>query len=453
MNRRYVRDVALEVLERVERKQSYSNIELNGVLRQTELSRKDVSLVTELVYGTLQRRNTLDWFLEPFIRKGLDRLDIWVRELLRMSVYQIKYLQKIPPGAAVNEAVEIAKRRGRRGVSNFVNAVLRNVLRHEEDRCISDVRHTATRISLKYSHPKWLVERWLQQWDENVVCHICEKNNRPPLSAIRVNKLKMSRTQLKQQLVKDQQGAAVRFSEVSPLGLVVTKYGNMADTTLYREGVFSIQDESSMLVGDVLDPTPGASVLDMCAAPGGKTTHLAELLNGEGSVDAYDIHEHKVDLINKQAKRLGLHNVKAEQMDARQLPQRITKVYDYVLLDAPCSGFGVIRRKPEIKWRKSLTDVGALVQLQRQLLTAASQLVKPGGVLVYSTCTLEQRENEKQVSWFLDRYPMYRLSKTWPPNVPADVVSKAQLAPGMLRIFPHYFNSDGFFIARMVRRR
>ena len=242
MNRRYVRDVALEVLERVERKQSYSNIELNGVLRQTELSRKDVSLVTELVYGTLQRRNTLDWFLEPFIRKGLDRLDIWVRELLRMSVYQIKYLQKIPPGAAVNEAVEIAKRRGRRGVSNFVNAVLRNVLRHEEDRCISDVRHTATRISLKYSHPKWLVERWLQQWDENVVCHICEKNNRPPLSAIRVNKLKMSRTQLKQQLVKDQQGAAVRFSEVSPLGLVVTKYGNMADTTLYREGVFSSQD-------------------------------------------------------------------------------------------------------------------------------------------------------------------------------------------------------------------
>lgn len=452
MNKRNARDVALEILIRVERKQSYSNIELNHVLRHVELSRVDVGLVTELVYGTLQRQGTLDWFLEPFVRKGLDKLDTWVRELLRMSVYQIKYLQKVPQGAAVHETVEIAKQRGHRGISAFVNAVLRNMLRRADERHIADVSNPVKRLALQSSHPEWLVKRWLQEWDERTVSEICEANNRPPLHTIRVNPLKMSREQLNEQLEAEKPDAAIYLSDVAGQGLIVEGYGNMANSIWYREGVCSIQDESSMLVGEVLQPIPGSCALDMCAAPGGKATHLAELMNGEGAVDAYDIHEHKVTLITEQARRLGLHNLTAKQADARQLPNRISAKYDYVLLDAPCSGFGVIRRKPEIKWRKSQSDIGSLVELQQQLLNAAAQLVKPGGVLVYSTCTLEPRENEKQMDWFLKQHPAYTPDHTLDQSLPERVISAAQLAPGMLRILPQHFNSDGFFISRMIRR-
>lgn len=452
MNKRNARDVSLEVLVRVESENSYSNIELNNVLRRSNLSQVDRGLVTELVYGTLQRRNTLDWMLAPFVPKGLDKLDVWVRELLRMSVYQFNYLGKIPDHAAVHEAVEIAKRRGHRGVSSFVNAVLRNVLRNPDRQPVSE-QGLIKRLSLAHSHPEWLVERWLKEWDEETVAAICEANSEPPSHTIRVNRLKTSRERLKERLEAEKPDANIRMSDFTAQGLVVDGFGNIGNSKWYRDGLCSIQDESSMLVAEVLQPSPGSRVLDMSAAPGGKATHLAELMDGRGSVEAYDIHEHKVNLIAKHAKRLGLHNVTARQADARQLPHLVSERFDYVLLDAPCSGFGVIRRKPEIKWRKSKRDIGSLVELQQQLLDAAAQLVKPGGVLVYSTCTLERRENEQQIERFLNHYPAYKPDeKTLAQSLPHQVVSKCQLTPGMLRILPQHFNSDGFFIARLMRK-
>lgn len=453
MNNRNARDVSLEVLIRVEREKSYSNIELNNVLRRAALSPVDRHLATELVYGTLQRRNTLDWILTPFVSKGLNKLDVWVRELMRMSVYQLKYLHKVPNRAVVHEAVEIAKRRGHRGVSSFVNAVLRNVLRTPERLQTVDEADPVKRLALEHSHPEWLVKRWLKVWDIRTVAAICEANNEPPAHTIRVNTLKTSRDELKEQLESDRPNVKVRFSNVTAQGMIVEGFGNIANSSWYRDGLCSIQDESSMLVGEVLNPSPGSTVVDMCAAPGGKAAHLAELMGDSGSVESYDIHAHKVKLIAKQAKRLGIHNLTARQADARQLPRHVSTRYDYVLLDAPCSGFGVIRRKPEIKWRKSLKDIGGLVELQRQLLDAAAQLVKPGGVFVYSTCTLEQQENERQIAWFLDRYPAFKPDKMLADPLPERVIQNARLGTGMLRIFPQHFNSDGFFIARLKREK
>lgn len=452
MSKQQARDVSLDVLVRIERHKSYSNIELNHALARTALSRVDRGLVTELVYGTIQRRNTLDWILKPFVRTGLDRLDVWVRELLRMSVYQIQYLDKIPPRAAVHEAVEIAKRRGRRGVAGFVNAVLRNVLRQKDRLHTSGERDLVSRLALLHSHPEWLVKRWLRVWDPDVVAKVCEANNAAPKHTIRVNTLKTDRETLRKQLEAEEPAARIRLSPITSQGLITGGQGNLANRSAYRRGMYSIQDESSMLVGEVVQPAPGATVLDMCAAPGGKAAHLAELMENRGSVAAYDVHRHKVKLLDAEARRLGLHIIKAEHGDARELPCRAPALYDYVLLDAPCSGLGVIRRKPEIKWRQTERDITQLAELQRELLDAASQMVKPGGVLVYSTCTLEPKENELQIASFLKRHPQFKPDKAIGQQLPDHVITKAALAPGMLRILPHYFNSDGFFIARLTRR-
>lgn len=445
------RDVALDVLIRVEKHQSYSNLELNRILRRSALTSLDRQLVTTLVYGTLQRRNTIDWILSPFVSKKLRNLDMWVRELLRMSVYQLTYLDKVPTRAAIHEAVEIAKRRGHRGVASFVNAVLRNVQRQGDRLHFTHHMDEVRRLSLEHSHPEWLIKRWLEAWDAETVASICQANNEPPSHTLRVNPMKISRQDLKAKLERDYPEAHIRYSDIAAQGLITQGLGNIGNSTWHENGWCSIQDESSMLVGDVLNPTPGASVIDLCAAPGGKATHLAELMHGRGTVHAFDIHEHKIHLIEAHAKRLGLHNITAKRTDARDLPRRLSKRFDYVLLDAPCSGLGVIRRKPEIKWRQSAQDIASLAELQRQLLVAAAQLVKPGGVFVYSTCTLEPQENEQQIAWFLERYPAFKLDAGLADELPKPVVEKNLIGTGQLRIFPQDFHSDGFFIARLQR--
>lgn len=451
MNNWNVRDLCLNVLVRVEQKQSYSNLELNRAFQRSSLSHLDKKLATEIVYGTISRRNTLDYVLTFFVRKGLHKLDAWVRELLRMSVYQLVYLSSVPAHAVVHEAVEIAKRRGHRGHFSFVNAVLRSVLRQRERWDIPENIGREKRMALRHSHPEWLVRRWLSVWDEGTVSAICEANNTPPRHAIRVNPLKTSPEKLKTRIEKEIPHARVFYSDVSPDGLIVESAGNVADRIWYKDGLCTIQDESAMLVSYAVNPEPGANVLDMCAAPGGKATHMAELMGGRGVVEAYDLYEHRVQLIAKQAKRLNLPNVLPKQGDGRDLPERTDATFDYVLLDAPCSGFGVIRRKPEIKWRRTVKAVDQLVQLQAELLRSAARLVKPGGVLVYSTCTLESQENEEQIFRFLAEHPNYRLDEKLKDILPEGVVQKASIGRGMVRILPQYFHSDGFFISRLRR--
>ncbi|GIP48037.1 16S rRNA (cytosine(967)-C(5))-methyltransferase RsmB [Paenibacillus sp. DXFW5] len=447
------RSVALQVLTAVEQEGAYSNLLLNGALQKSGLTGPDAGLATELVYGTIQRLNTIDYFLEPFVTKGLAKLAPWVRNLLRLSFYQLHYLDRIPPHAAVNEAVNLAKKKGHQGISGMVNGVLRSVLRRKEELRFPEGMDPVQRIALEHSHPEWMVKLWIRQYGEEAAEAICRANNEPPSVSVRVNRARISRNEMIR--LMEEQGLQAAASKISPDGIVVHSGGNMALTSWYREGLISVQDESSMLVAEALDPRPGMTVLDCCAAPGGKTCHIAEIMEGRGRVLANDIHPHKAKLIEDQAKRLDLENIDTLSSDAMQLAERLdASSFDRILLDAPCSGLGVIRRKPDLKWAKTPGDVAEIAGVQRALLDSASGLLKPGGLLVYSTCTIEPRENAEMVASFLNRHPEFELAVDepagWSGRQPLEAAA-GRVEAG-LQILPQDAHSDGFYIARLRKK-
>ncbi|WP_028611119.1 16S rRNA (cytosine(967)-C(5))-methyltransferase RsmB [Paenibacillus harenae] len=450
------RELALDTLVKVAQTGAYSNLQLNRVLQEAELQRADAGLVTELVYGTIQRQATLDHWLSRFVAKGLHKLDPWVHQLLRLSAYQLLFLDRVPAHAAVNEAVTIAKKRGHAGISGMVNGVLRSIDRGRSELELSAVTHAdrAVQTALRHSYPEWLVRRWTEVYGAETAEAICASGNGQPHASIRANTLRLSREALLEQL--QAAGYEAEASPVAPAGIIISRGGNLADTDGFREGLWTMQDESSMLVSEVVAPAAGMQVLDCCAAPGGKSTHLAELMGGKGKVWANDIHAHKRELIVSQTERLKLRNVEAITEDAMKLGERFKPhSMDAVLLDAPCSGFGVIRRKPEIKWNKTAGDVAEIAAVQQRLLDAVCGLVRPGGVLVYSTCTIEQEENERQVARFLKEHPEFELDANWPEAI-VEQLRKAgavgERFDGQAQLLPQHFNSDGFFIARMVKR-
>jgi 16S rRNA (cytosine967-C5)-methyltransferase len=445
------RSIALDILMRVDDEEAYSNLELNRVLQKHRLDRPDAALVTEIVYGTIQRLNTIDYFLNRFLTKGIHKLEPWVRNLLRLSFYQLYYLERIPDHAAVNEAVNIAKRKGHKGISGMVNAVLRNVIR-EKDTLIVKEQDPVKKIALTHSHPEWMVSRWIRQLGAETAEQICYSNNLPPHTSVRVNTMRRSREDLIDKLQK--QGVKAVPSRLSRFGVVVEGGGNMAQSGLFTEGDITIQDESSMLVAAIVDPAQGMKVLDCCAAPGGKTTHLAEIMKNDGEIWANDIHEHKVELIQKQADRLSLKCVKTMVSDALHLAGKFPEgTFDRILLDAPCSGLGVIRRKPDIKWSKKEADIPDIAGVQYGILKNISGLLRSGGVLVYSTCTIEREENEAIVERFLREHPDFTLDQEMTGLIPEHVSARAIVkSPGMIQILPHHFHSDGFFIARLKKQ-
>ncbi|MED1746231.1 16S rRNA (cytosine(967)-C(5))-methyltransferase RsmB [Brevibacillus borstelensis] len=447
MAKKGARDIALDVLNRVEEHQSYSNLELKHVLDREELRAPDAGLVTELVYGTIQRRLTLDTALDRFIRGK--KVQTWVKNLLRLSLYQIRFLDRIPDRAVVHEAVEIAKRRGHQGIASMVNGVLRNALRSPDlwDKLGSG--DDAARLSIEQSHPEWLVRRWAGQYGIEETRRILESNNRPPRTSIRVNTLKSTRDELLGKL--REQFSAVEPSVVSPDGLVM-EGGHAAGTEWFRQGLFTVQDESSMLVAPALAADPGMRVLDACAAPGGKTTHIAALMQNRGEIIASDVHPHKRDLIAQNAKRLGITIIEPIVSDALHLGEKKLGTFDRILLDAPCTGFGVIRRKPDLKWNKTLDDVKAIAELQYKLLESVAALLAPGGLLVYSTCTIEPEENQLIVQRFVKNHPAFELDRTLADDLPASVRDKIDTTEGFVQVLPHHFESDGFFIARLKRK-
>jgi 16S rRNA (cytosine967-C5)-methyltransferase len=447
------RELALEVLRRVEEQGAYSGLALHGMLTEAELSRPDKALATELVYGTIQRLNTIDQVLSSKVKGWPRKVEPWVRCLLRLSYYQLRWLERVPAHAAVDEAVRIAKKRGHAGIAGLVNGVLRGLLREGVTPPLPADLPVAERISLTHSHPRWLVERWIAAYGEQTAETLCAADNEPPHASVRVNRLRTDRAALLADMAEA--GLDVSPSPLSTDAIVATRAGSLADTPWYRNGLLTVQDESSMLVAAVADPKPGMSVLDCCAAPGGKSTHLAEIMQNRGRVIANDVHPHKRALIDKQKERLGLDIVQTMTSDALELTDLLPPdSMDVVLLDAPCSGFGVIRRKPEIKWNKTPADIAGLSELQHQLLRAASALVKPGGVLVYSTCTITPEENGESIRAFLADHPHFSLDPEWPDEVLEPLRERNIIPepfPGMVQLLPHHFGSDGFFIARLRR--
>lgn len=440
------RYLAVEILEKIELEDAYSNLLLRQVIEDHDLSRVDINLLTELVYGVLQRKMTLDYQLEPFIKKQ-KKLDNWVRQLLRLSLYQMHYLERIPPHAIVNEAVNIAGVRGHRGISGLVNAVLRNIQR-KGVREVEAIEDRKKRFSIQYSLPVWLVEEFIEDlgWEE------AEKlakslNERPKLS-LRVNTNKITRAEAIEVLKKE--GYESVKSDISPYGIIVLN-GIPADSELFKQGIISVQDESSMLVAPALNILPDHYVLDACAAPGGKTMHIAaNFLTEEdnGQVVALDIHQHKMNLIHQNAQRQKVENkVVGIQMDARNILDRFdSNTFDRILIDAPCSGLGLIRRRPEIRYNKTRKDIQNLQKLQIEIINQVSQTLKAGGELIYSTCTLTRTENQEVIEDFLDKNNNF---EQLPVEVSTDRLTIQE--DGSLIIYPHQYGTDGFFIARFKK--
>lgn len=441
-----VREIALDILTAVQKNKAYSNLSLNHAIKESELSSKDVGLLTELVYGTIQREMTLDYYITPFI-KNPKKMQPWVLSLLKMTVFQMQYLDRVPDRAAIHEAVEIAKKRGHRGVASLVNGVLRSIQR-EGVPDISAIKDPLERISISTSHPLWLVKQWAQQFGLEKTEQMCEENLHAPVQTARVNSLKTTREEVLKILAEE--GFSAEPSLLNEDGIRSLR-GNLALSDAYKNGLISIQDESSMLVAHAVSPNGEEMVLDSCAAPGGKTTHMGERMENEGKIIALDLHAHKTKLIDEQAMRLGLSNIETRQMDARKIAEFFEpQTFDKILVDAPCSGLGVLKRKPDAKYTKTEADLHSLSAIQLTILRKVSGLVKAGGTITYSTCTVGREENEAIIDAFLEENKEFERDLTLASRLPEAV--KPYVNENTVQILPQYFGSDGFFIASIRRK-
>nr|MBU4513665.1 16S rRNA (cytosine(967)-C(5))-methyltransferase RsmB [Bacillota bacterium] len=312
------REIALHILKAVEADGAYANLALNRTLEQHQPEKQDRAFATELAYGTLRTLNTLDWIISRFLQKPLGAQSVWVRNILRTGVYQIFYMDRVPPAAACNEAVELTKKFGTPGAVGFVNGVLRNIVRKKDELVFpSPETDLVSHISLRYSHPTWMVERWLREFSVEETVAICKANNNTPPNSIRTNTLRISPEELK--VLLEQEGLSARPSRLAPEGLEIKGFLSLRMLQSFRDGLFQIQDESSMLVAHAVNPAPRTRVIDACSAPGGKTTHLAQVMDNEGSVRAFDLHPHKLDLVRENCSRLGITCVETMILDARNL--------------------------------------------------------------------------------------------------------------------------------------
>ncbi|MCY7060414.1 16S rRNA (cytosine(967)-C(5))-methyltransferase RsmB [Streptococcus oralis] len=424
------RNLALAVLEDVFIHQAYSNIALNKHLKGSRLSAADKGLVTEIVYGTVARKLTLEWYLSHFIQDR-DKLDNWLYILLLMSVYQLQYLDKVPDHAVVNEAVELAKAR-KKGSEKLVNAVLRRILR-EGWPDIATIKRKNKRDSIAYSLPVWLVSKLKEEYGEERVQAIFESLLVRNKASIRVSDLS-----------RKEEIKAVLEANDSPLAAsgLVKEQGHFAGHDLFSEGAITIQDESSQLVAPTLDLQGHEQVLDACAAPGGKTAHMASFLTS-GKVTALDLYDHKLDLIQENAQRLGVADrVQTQKLDARKVHEFFEKdSFDKILVDAPCSGIGLLRRKPDIKYNKETADFTSLQEIQLEILGSVCQTLRKGGIITYSTCTIVSEENFQVVEAFLESHPEFE-------QVKLEHECKDILKDGCILITPELYGSDGFFISQ-----
>ena len=424
------RNLALAVLEDVFVNQAYSNIALNKHLKGSQLSAADKGLVTEIVYGTVARKLTLEWYLSHFIQDR-DKLDNWLHVLLLMSAYQLCYLDKVPDHAVVNEAVELAKAR-KKGSEKLVNAVLRRILR-EGWPDIETVKRKNKRDSIAYSLPVWLVSKLKEEYGEGRAQAIFD-------SLLVRNKASIRVTDLSR---KEEIKAVLEASD-SPLAAsgLVKEQGHFAGHDFFVEGAITIQDESSQLVAPTLDLQGDEQVLDACAAPGGKTAHMASYLTS-GKVVALDLYDHKLDLIQENAQRLGVADrVQTQKLDARKVHEFFGRdSFDKILVDAPCSGIGLLRRKPDIKYNKETADFASLQQIQLEILGNVCQTLRKGGIITYSTCTIVSEENFQVVEAFLESHPEFE-------QVKLEHECKDILKDGCILITPELYESDGFFISQ-----
>lgn len=441
------RQIALTILNEVTENAAYSNLSINKHLDKS-VSDLDASLVREIVYGVLENKIYIDYVIRSFSKVRLKKIAPMVMNILRIGIYQMIFMDKIPDSAAVNESVKLAKKHTHKGSQGFVNGMLRNVSRNKENIKLPDKSKDGEKyLSVKYSHPEWMIERWVKEFGFLFTEELVKANNKKPKLNIRTNTLKTDRDSLIKRLEK--QGLICTKTKYAQDGIIIENPMNITNTAEFKEGLFQIQDESSMLVSQIMDPEEGSLVIDVCSAPGGKTTHIAEKMNNKGKVIARDIHSHKLEIIDENSKRLGIDIIKTEKYDATVLDKNLVEKADYCLVDAPCSGLGLIRRKPDIKWSKQESDIDDISNLQYNILETSSKYVKKGGTLIYSTCTIEKDENINVVKRFLKTNNEFKLVgfKDLIDNQ-EDIVKET----GYLELFPNENDTDGFFISKMIKK-
>ena len=417
------RELALDMLLAIDRDGQYSHLVLRDVLDKYQyLSKQERAFLTRLTEGTIERMLTLDYVIDQFSKTKVKKMKPLIRELMRLSVYQIMYMDGVPDAAVCNEAVKLARKRGFSGLSGFVNGVLRSVARGWKD-------VTFQNESVRYSVPEWIIDGWNADYGRDVTEKMLEAFMQPAKITVRTNTQKCTPEELKDRL--SQEGVTVEAIEGISYAFALSGFDYLAGLGSFQDGWFYVQDISSMTVAHAADPKKGDYIIDVCAAPGGKSSHLAELLDGSGMVEARDLTEYKVGLIEENILRHDLHNMKAVQQDATLFDEASVEKADILICDLPCSGLGVIGRKSDIRYKMTAEKAHDLAVLQQEMLDTVWKYVKRGGKLIYSTCTIHKEENEDNVAAFLQKHPQFTL------------VEQRQIFP--------MEGSDGFFVAKMIR--
>ena len=431
------RELALKILYKIDKEQAYSNLVLNEEIKQNrkKLTEKDIGLISEIVYGVTTWRLTLDEIIKKYSKIKLKKISPWILNILRMGTYQIIFLDKIPKSAAVNESVNLAKRYGHSSSSNFVNAILRKMEKSDFEEFLQ-ITDNIERISKTTSMPEWIIKELLKSNNIEEVEQICKSSNLKPQITIRVNNLKIT----KKDLIKKIEEKKIEYQEIDEDGnlaedfLIIKKVKDIENLDLFKNGYFTIQDISAGMTAKILNPQPGDLVLDACSAPGGKTTYMAELMKNKGNIEAWDIHEHRTKLVEQNAKRLGIDIINTQVKDASIYDEKIKEKYDKILLDVPCLGIGVIKRKPDIKWQRKIEDIDEITRIQKIILEQCSKYLKQGGYLVYSTCSILKEENEDVILEFLNKNNDFEIVKNGEFNIKPDE------------------KKDGFYICKLYKK-
>ena len=434
---RNARETALKILTDVERG-AYADRALNRAFSEANLDSRNTRFVTEVVNGLLRMRGHIDWVLNRYVKGGIEKRTPQIRNALRLGAYQILFLDKVPDPVAVNETVILAKRFGRQWAANLCNAVLRKVAERGFTYPALDA-DPVSHLSVFHSHPEWLVKRWIERFGVEETRELCRANNRVPDIVLRFNSLKGSIQDAIAFLARD--GIETRNSPYLPAYLRLNRSEDCVRRPTFERGWFVAQDESAGLATLLLDPHPGERVLDLCSAPGGKTTHVAELMRNEGTLVAVDIHGERLQLVERNCNCLGIGIVETVRADGTEF---VAEPFQRILVDAPCTNTGVLARRADARWRKQASHLSELPKLQKKLLDHAVQILKKDGILVYSTCSMEEEENERVVKAVLERHPEMKVE-----DASSFVAEEFIGLEGYVRTFPHRHGLDGIFAARM----
>lgn len=440
-----LRNQCLKILEEEAQTHCFINDILEGYFNMLTLEQHEKAFINRIVYGTIEYKIKLDYIINLFSNTQTKKLKLPILILLRMSIYQMLYMDQVPHSAIINEAVNLVKKRKMSNLSGFLNGVLRNISRNISSiEYPNELKAPNEYLSVYYSFPRWLIDYLLEQYDYKTLKAILEDSLKTPLICIRHNPLKGSWEELVDSL--GDEGITIKESHILPYAMYLEGTGSIKQLKSFQNGLFQIQDESSMIVGEIASPKEGHHLIDVCAAPGGKTTHCAQMMNNKGKIIARDISDKKLKRIEENYIRLGITNIILEKHDATKLDISLVDTMDIVLTDVPCSGLGIIKKKPDIKYNVTHEGIESLIEIQRSILETSARYVKKEGILIYSTCTINRKENDDNISWFLEKHKNFE-------KIPLDFDEINRNDRGFLQILPINELADGFFIAKLKRMK